>query len=190
MRKLWPELASVDIESSDLPDLVALKDARSRIQEVFKANESDRAQIEQDAVFNPATQEREMDFRPGYYTREMDLPSVQDMADPDCTKLKKRQRHFSAVLNLGHWREILHELSHLPNHMFREKIRFISSSQLHSHSFLNALPTTDDHGDNHSIRLDGMHPTATIWTTSNDDWWRKELPKVGQICGCFWRRAR
>ena len=59
MRKLWPELASVNIASSDLPDLVALRRAKCRIQEVFKANEFDRAQVEHDAVFNPATQEKE-----------------------------------------------------------------------------------------------------------------------------------
>ena len=104
MRGLWPELISVDIEFSDLPDLVSLRTARARIQEVFRANEQDREYMEHAAVFNPATQEREMDFRPSCTTREVDLPTVADMADPDCAKLRKRQRHYSSVLNLGFWR--------------------------------------------------------------------------------------
>lgn len=144
MRKLWPDFDDIDITvPSNLHDIAELQAARGRLDLLETMVRNDEKLAASKCELNKFA-EKEQDFRPGLVPSPESLPSLADMADPECTCLRKRQRKFMMIVHRSRWVELYYENLRVKGHRgWREAIRFVSASQPYAAAFLNAIPTTN-----------------------------------------------
>ena len=128
MRQFWPELATIDIHTSTLRDLVSLRAARKRL-EVTEAEVRADDQVQSKVARVNHFGEEEFFFRPRVLPNRGSLPTLEDMCDPSSKKPRKAQRNFLRLVHRSNWVALKKEIDALPSEDFREKIRFMSVSQ-------------------------------------------------------------
>ena len=147
MRRLWPEFAAIDLERDATPpsDVAALREARQRLLDMETSVRRDDTLARTTIVDRNKFGENEYEFRPGTLPPAGKLPTLADMADPECKHLRKAQRKFMQIVHRHEWLRLKRDCDRLTGtDEWRESIRLVSASQQYAMAFLNAIPTTHE----------------------------------------------
>ena len=108
MRALFPALAAVDLSSTTLPSLVALREAHAALLAQRDEVDADFQIIDAaaDAIPVPKPGRRvpaALAWHPKGLPPPAGLPSLEQMGDAECRVNARAQRSFTAVVQLREW---------------------------------------------------------------------------------------
>ena len=145
MRRFWPDFRTVDLETDNSPDIIALRDARQRLANLEARARADDDNSSKIVIACNKFGENEYAFRPCSLPLANRLPTIADMSNADCKHLRKSQRKFMLIVHRCNWVALHDEYLALDGEgEYREAIRFVSCSQPYAMSFLNAIPWSGD----------------------------------------------
>ena len=147
MRVLFPALAAVDLSSTTLPSLVALREAHAALLAQRDEVDADFQTIDAaaDAIPVPKPGRRvpaALAWHPKGLPPPAGLPSLEQMGDAECRVNARAQRSFTAVVQLREWLLLMGEAAGLEGRgtALRECSRLIGVTQPLAGAWLNAIP--------------------------------------------------